>query len=260
MLCCQGDCTTGENYCYSTDDGKLCANCKIFGDSTLPSCFDYGAPQGGIDGKNPGSKAWRADATCDADGELVTIETGLPCLGRLMYSEPKLRIFSGRCTQAARRSYCSPYPAVWGVSAKGLTCAVLSSIQAASSCVSTRSRVPHCRQLQAVRPPCGWAAWRLRLATAVARASQSSPTSSCLSTLGSPRSRSPHLIRVFYNYHFLPDPPCAVVWVSCGHACSINIFGQVIGISPGTTCLEHEHVSPSWSCGEESFACSVAVQ
>jgi len=91
---CQGDCTTGENYCYSTNDGALCANCKIFGSSALPSCFDYGEPQGGLDGKNPGSAAFNGDTTCDASNLMDNSRLGNPCLGRLMYSVPKIRIFS----------------------------------------------------------------------------------------------------------------------------------------------------------------------
>jgi len=95
---CQGDCTTGAGYCYSTNDGLLCANCKLWGADPAKGevlCTEVGLPQSGI---LPGSADWTniekgcaqeawSQAQQDAT-DFALIDAG----GRLLRSMPTVRL------------------------------------------------------------------------------------------------------------------------------------------------------------------------
>jgi hypothetical protein len=93
VIDCVGNCSTGEGYCYSSSDGSLCANCRLFptGDGDDVLCYQYGRPQGG---PVRGSELWASkgcnDAAWEAHGVAARAETYRRCSGRLGQTRAKL--------------------------------------------------------------------------------------------------------------------------------------------------------------------------
>jgi len=99
---CNGDCVTGDGYCYSTNDGQYCANCKLWDADPAKGevlCTEVGRPQSGV---LPGTQSWRRRATgCSkskwsATGQVAQDFSLLHAGGRHLYSRPTVRIISGQ--------------------------------------------------------------------------------------------------------------------------------------------------------------------
>lgn len=100
---CNGDCVTGEGYCYSAPDGLKCAQCRLWpskkptvnGVYATPAedvlCYDYGRPQGGpLKGSQEWVKRSCNTAAWNVHNVTARAERYKRCSGRLGQTRAKL--------------------------------------------------------------------------------------------------------------------------------------------------------------------------
>jgi len=90
---CDGNCETGEGYCYSSADGMYCEQCNLH--STPPGgklCTDYGTPQSVT--QLPNGDGWTDTCQAKWEAEGGPAKYDMPCSGRAMESSPVVRVFA----------------------------------------------------------------------------------------------------------------------------------------------------------------------